>query len=74
MGTNNYIKTIWDKKEVTWQDVKPGDKVYVAGNLEDGEPTCTYGPHRVVDPVQRKLVNGKGREFYERWDFLYVEK
>lgn len=68
----NYIE---DFKEIGWDEVNPGDMVYIAGNLVDGIPTRVYGPHMVVNPKTQCLKNFViSREFFERWRCLYVKK
>lgn len=59
--------------EVHWCDVKPGDLVFIASNLVGGKPAGLYGRHKVVDPDKRILENANGRQFYERWETLFVE-
>lgn len=49
-------------EDVAWADVTHGDTVYLRGTCE-GDP-CVYGPHTVLDPVRRRLVNKNGTGFY----------
>jgi hypothetical protein len=67
-------RVIVDVRQVYWSKVKPGDEVYIAGNLVDGFPTRVYGPHKVVDPKKQLLMNIKQkREFTEGFPFVYKE-
>ena len=66
-----YSKDILVRRGV-WSELSKGDMVYIPGNLKAGEPTAMYGPHKVVAPEKNILVNGKGKEFYERHPYVFV--
>ena len=66
-------KTPVNVKEVTWDKVKSGDLIFIAGNLVNNVPTRLYGRHIVIDPKARILKNRKDVEFYENWDTLFLE-
>jgi len=76
MGSNTviYAHSLEKMIEVSWNSVEFGDKVYIAGNLVDGIPTCSYGPHVVIDPKQRLLANSRGKTFFEQWPTLFMER
>ena len=66
---NTYVAV----EAVEWKDLKPGDDVFIPGNLVNNIPTEMYGRHRVVDPDKQMLVNVSGKEFYENYPFVYKE-
>jgi hypothetical protein len=71
MGTIVKTHSLEGKKKLLWAQAQNGDKVYVAGNIERGEPTVCYGPHIIKDAKHRVLCNGAGRCFYEQFPYVY---
>ena len=60
-------------QEISWDDVEPGQRVYIAGNLKDNKPTRVYGLHYVVDSKEHLLKsNNNKKEFNEDWYCLYI--
>lgn len=56
---------------IRWREAKEGQTVYLIGTYE-GE-VRHYGPHTVVHPGRRVLVNSRGREFRHYPEDLAVE-
>lgn len=56
---------------ISWSEAKTGQKVYLRG-LRFGEP-YHYGPHEVVNPDKRVLINVVGRTFTHYPEDLAVE-
>lgn len=70
--TNDRVWTIpIGYMHVLWIDVRKGDQVWLLGTYED-KPVA-YGPHTVVDPATKTLVNSKGRIFLHYPEDLLVE-
>lgn len=67
-------KDIKNFKKVKWEDVKIGQEIWIAGDLDfRGKPTVCYGPHTMMDPDNFQLKSGGNNElFYERWPCLYI--
>lgn len=49
------------------------DRVFIPGNLVNGEPTAVYGPHWVEDRDNHILHNSKHQTFYDHGPLWYVE-
>ena len=70
---NDQLRTVMVEK-IDWNNLNPGDTVFIAGNLKNGQPTRIYGPHTVVDIENKQLQNSKGAKFFERFDYLFIKK
>jgi hypothetical protein len=61
-------------KQIPWSQVKPDDRVFIAGNLIDGFPTTIYGPHYIYDPKRQMLKSGGNKKIFRKdFPFLYKE-
>lgn len=57
--------------KVYWGCLDPGREVYIVGT-DNGVPRA-YGPHIVVDPRKKVLVNSRGSQFFEQTDGVLVK-
>lgn len=56
--------TLDDMLEVSWDEVKVNDIVWIEGDLDEQLlPTACYGPHSVHSIKDKVLINKRGRKF-----------
>ena len=59
-------------RRVSWNDLKPGDKVYEKGVMDGA--LRYYGPYTVASQEDRRLTNKAGRSFMCYPDDLYMKE
>jgi len=61
-----------DYKSIKWEDTKVGDVIWLAGTYQG--QFKAYGPHIVVDPIRRCLLNSKDIKFLHFPEDLLVKE
>jgi len=64
-------------KHLKWKKVEEGDVVFLQGRYLTDEHVsvgCAYGPHKVVNPKGRILMNAQGTKFMHMAEDLMIPK